>query len=81
MSGINIEKVVHIGIRVRDLDRALAFYQVLGFELALRTSSDPVAIIRNEHGVEINLIFNADAVDPETNILMDLAARGVSGRR
>jgi lactoylglutathione lyase len=32
-----------------------------------------VAIIRNEHGVEINLILNADAGDPETNILMDLS--------
>ncbi len=73
MSGINIEKVDHIGIRVRDLDRALAFYQVLGFKLAIRVTFDPVAIIRNEHGVEINLILNADAGDPETNILMDLS--------
>jgi catechol 2,3-dioxygenase-like lactoylglutathione lyase family enzyme len=31
--GIAIERVDHIGIRVRDLDRALAFYRVLGFEL------------------------------------------------
>lgn len=72
MSGINIEKIDHIGIRVRELDRALAFYQVLGFKLAIRISFDPVAIIRNAHGVEINLIFNADAGDPEKNILMDL---------
>jgi lactoylglutathione lyase len=72
MSGINIKKVDHIGIRVRDLDRALVFYQVLGFKLAVRVTFDPVAIIRNEHGVEINLIFNADAGDPEENILMDL---------
>ena len=33
MSGINIEKVDHIGVRVRDLDRSLAFYEVLGFSL------------------------------------------------
>jgi lactoylglutathione lyase len=72
MSGINIETVDHIGIRVRDLDRALAFYQVLGFKLAIRVTFDPVAIIRNEHGVEINLILNANAGDPEKNILMDL---------
>jgi catechol 2,3-dioxygenase-like lactoylglutathione lyase family enzyme len=30
---IEIERVDHIGIRVRDLDRALAFYRVLGFAL------------------------------------------------
>jgi lactoylglutathione lyase len=72
MSGIDIERVDHIGIRVRDLDLALAFYQVLGFKLAIRVTFDPVAIIRNEHGVEINLILNANAGDPEKNILMDL---------
>ncbi len=72
MSGINIEKIDHIGIRVRDLDRALAFYQMLGFKLAMRVTFDPVAIIRNENGVEINLILNANAGDPEKNILMDL---------
>ena len=47
MSGINIEKVDHIGVRVRDLDRSLAFYEVLGFKLAIRVTFDPVAIIHN----------------------------------
>src|SRR6266403_2803609 len=72
MSGINIEKVDHIGIRVRDLDRALAFYQVLGFALEHQAVGDDVAIIRNEHGVELNLVFNANAGDPASNILMDV---------
>ena len=72
MSGINIEKVDHIGIRVRDLDRALAFYAVLGFELVQRVTFDPVAIIRNRHGVEINLIVNANAGEAGKNILMDV---------
>jgi lactoylglutathione lyase len=69
---IAIERVDHIGIRVRDLDRALAFYRVLGFTLALRAVGDDVAIVRNEHGVELNLIFNANAGDPDSNILMDV---------
>ena len=69
---IAIERVDHIGIRVRHLDRALAFYRVLGFELAHRAKGDDVAIVRNEHGVELNLIFNANAGDPEANILMDI---------
>ena len=69
---IAIEQVDHIGIRVRNLDRALAFYRWLGFELVRRAESDDVAIIRNEHGVEFNLIFNANAGDPDTNILMDV---------
>jgi lactoylglutathione lyase len=69
---ITIGRVDHIGIRVRDLERTLAFYRVLGFTLADRAVGDDVAIGRNEHGVELNLIFNANAGDPDSNILMDV---------
>ena len=69
---ISIERVDHIGIRVRDLDRALGFYRVLGFSLLHRAANDDVAIVRNENSVEINLIFNANAGDPATNMLMDV---------
>jgi catechol 2,3-dioxygenase-like lactoylglutathione lyase family enzyme len=67
---IAIERVDHIGVRVRNLDRALGFYRVLGFAVVRRAEGDDVAIIRNEHGVELNLVFNANAGDPATNILM-----------
>lgn len=73
--GISIERVDHIGIRVRDLDRALAFYEVLGFKLARKVTFDAVAIIRNPAGVEINLIINANAGDPAKNILMDVGEK------
>lgn len=69
---INIEQVDHIGIRVRDFDRALAFYGVLGFDLHHKVDYDAVAIIRNQVGVEINLILNANSGDPAKNILMDV---------
>ena len=69
---IDIARVDHIGVRVRELDRALAFYRVLGFELLRRAEGDDVAIIRNEHGVELNLVFNANAGDPAANVLMDM---------
>ena len=72
---VDIERVDHIGIRVRDLDRALAFYRVLGFTLARRATGDDVAIVRNPQGVEINLIFNADAGEPAENILMDIGRK------
>jgi lactoylglutathione lyase len=68
---IAIERVDHIGIRVRDIDRALNFYRVLGFDLLHRSANDAVVIIRNENGVELNLIFNANAGDPAANVLMD----------
>ena len=69
---IGIERVDHIGIRVRDLDRALRFYRVLGFAMLRRAEGDNVAIVRNEHGVELNLVFNANAGDPAANVLMDM---------
>jgi len=70
---IKIESVDHIGIRVRDLDRSLAFYRVLGFELRHKVDFDAVAIIRNDAGVEINLIINAKEDEP--NILMDVPVK------
>ena len=73
--GITIERVDHIGIRVRNLDRALAFYRVLGFTLSHQAAGDAVAIIRNDANVEINLIFNANAGDPAKNILMDVGEK------
>jgi lactoylglutathione lyase len=72
---IAIERVDHIGIRVWDLDRALAFYEVLGFKLMHKVTFDAVAIIRNEAGVEINLIINANAGDKAKNILMDVGEK------
>ncbi|HEY1886894.1 MAG TPA: VOC family protein [Roseiarcus sp.] len=68
---IPVERVDHIGILVRDLDRALQFYRLLGFNLSHRAEGDDVAIVRNESGVELNLIFNANAGEPNTNVLMD----------
>lgn len=67
---ITIEKVDHIGIRVRDFGRAMAFYRVLGFELRHKVEFDAVAIITNDRDVEINLILNAKTDEP--NILMDV---------
>lgn len=75
MDEVSIERVDHIGIRVRDLDRALAFYRVLGFALSHRATGDDVAIVRNARGVELNLIFNANAGEPAENILMDLPGK------
>jgi lactoylglutathione lyase len=75
MESITIERVDHIGIRVREFDRAMVFYEVLGFSLGHRVTFDDVAIIRNQAGVEINLILNANAGDPAKNILMDVGEK------
>ena len=46
--------------------------KILGFDLLRRAGGDDVAIVRNGNGVELNLIFNANAGEPDTNVLMDV---------
>lgn len=74
-STIHVTRVDHIGIRVKDLARALDFYRVLGFELTWKAANDAVAIIRNAHDVEINLVYNANADGGGKNVLMDVGEK------
>jgi lactoylglutathione lyase len=69
---IDIERVDHIGVRVRELERALGFYAILGFSLHAKAGNDAVAIVRNDRDVELNLVYNANAGEPARNILMDV---------
>ena len=69
---IKIETVDHLGIRVADKARALAFYETLGFKLIHESSFDAVAILKNDAGVEVNLIINGVDKTGGKNILMDV---------
>ena len=69
---VEIASVDHLGIRVTDKARALAFYKVLGFEIAHEVDFDAVVIIRNSAGVELNLIVNGVDQTGGKNILMDV---------
>ncbi len=67
-----ITGVAHIGIRVHDLERSVAFYAVLGFtKTAGPIGAEPVAILDHPSGVEINLVLNAPSATAP-NILMDV---------
>ena len=72
---IEVARVDHVGVRVRDLDRAMRFYALLGFRLHARATNDAVAIVRNEHDVELNLVYNANADAGGKNILMDVGEK------
>jgi len=72
---IEVRQVDHIGIRVSELERAVAFYEVLGFSLLTKATNDAVAILKNPAGVEINLIYNANADSGGRNILMDVGEK------
>lgn len=69
---IPITGLAHIGIRVHDLERSVAFYGLLGFnKTAGPIGPEPVAILEHPSGLEINLVLNApDAQAP--NVLMDV---------
>ncbi len=69
---IEVERVDHVGIRVADAERAIEFYEMLGFEVLQRVTFDPVVIIRNPENVEINLVVNAAEEHDGSNILMDV---------
>ena len=69
---IPIAGMAHMGIRVHDLERSVAFYALLGFrKTAGPIGPEPVAILEHPSGVEINLILNAPKAN-EANILMDV---------
>ena len=69
---MQIETIDHIGIRVTDLDRAMAFYALFGFKVIGKAGDDPVAVVMNDAGVELNLVFNANDDNGGDNILMDV---------
>ena len=67
-----ITRINHVGLRVRDLDISREFYAKLGFKFIVGpVGPEPVAIIEHPSGVNINLILNASADAPDTNILME----------
>ena len=70
---IDIEQVDHIGIRVIDEKRTVAFYAALGFDVMHRIEDvDAVTILRNRNGVEVNLIRNGVLPNHGPNVLMDV---------
>jgi len=70
---LNIESVNHVGIRIRDKNVSVPFYQVLGFEFLTDAGFEdghPI-IMKHPGGVVINLLGPATVTDG-MNILMDV---------
>ena len=55
---INVEKFDHVGIRITDRDRAIPFYESLGFKIEVEVDFDSVIVMKNLSGVEKPIIFN-----------------------
>ena len=68
---IRITAYDHVGIRVTDAARSIAFYEKLGFRMVEALSDERVAEMVTESGTRINLIFNGVKRPGNRNILMD----------
>ena len=72
---MDIRAFDHVGIRVTDAKRALAFYASLGFIVDAEYSNERVAEIISPSGVRLNLIFNGVRTASGRNILLDEAEK------
>jgi len=73
---LDIEAVNHIGIRIRDKERSLAFYELLGFQFTTDAGFEdghPI-IMKHPCGVVLNLLGPSNTPEGE-NILMDVAEK------
>lgn len=69
---LDLEQVDHLGIRVVDAERAVTFYESLGFMVTIRHDEASVIIMTHPSGIEINLIVNGAAHDSGGNVLLDM---------
>ncbi len=73
---MDIRRINHVGIRVRDLESTRQFYEQLGFAFdAGPIGPEPVAIMHHASGVVLNFILNATDDAVGDNILMDHEAK------
>lgn len=72
---IEITRVNHIGLRIKDLAVTRAFYEQLGFKFIIGPiGPEPVAVMEHPSGVNINFILNATTQEKH-NILMDISEK------
>ena len=71
-----ITRINHVGLRVRDLATARAFYEKLGFEFIVwPIGPEPVAVMEHPTGININFILNASSDAAKENILSDVPVK------
>lgn len=76
VSGIPIKNIDHVGIYIRDLDRSVKFYQMLGFEKGEDrgfSKGGPV-VMRHRSGVTINLLNDKDHGKGHTQIALEVGS-------
>lgn len=72
MSGLEIDQFDHVGIRISDKDKAVEFYELIGFEMIADGGFEdghPLVML-HPSGININLLGPSTAKAGE-NVLMD----------
>ncbi len=72
---MQIKRLDHIGIRVMEFERAISFYEKLGFTVTRRDLKEHVVVLKHDSGIEINLLDSGDEDNDQKNILMDVAKK------
>lgn len=76
---IEINRLDHVGIRVRNFARTVNFYQQFGFNVIRDDRHERVVVLRNAAGAELNLLdsadTSADTAVAGNNVLMDQTFR------
>lgn len=71
-----ITRINHVGLRVRSLETARAFYEKLGFVFIVGpVGPEPVAVMEHPSGININFILNASEDASKENILSDAVVK------
>jgi len=69
---MRIKRIDHVGIRVMNFDRAISFYEKLGFLVTRRDLKEHVVVLKHDSGIEINLLDSGNDDNNQKNILMDV---------
>ena len=71
-----IQRIHHVGLRVRDLATSRAFYEKIGFEFIVGpVGPEPVAVMEHPAGININFILNASSDAAAENVLADISPK------
>lgn len=69
---MRIKTIDHIGIRVMEFDRSVAFYEKLGFNKIRHDLVERVVVLKHASGIEINLLDSGNDDNDRRNVLMDV---------
>ncbi|MFC1749055.1 VOC family protein [Pseudomonadota bacterium] len=69
---MQLNNIDHVGIRVADFDRAVRFYETLGFAVIREDANERVITVKHPCGITLNFLDSANNNHDNQNVLMDI---------